>query len=289
MRNLSAVYKRLSKKKDKISRDILEWKSGYLVITDVSQIALKSWSQETVTSKLPTTPFGVVVCTWKLLFPPPSHEIAAYHFCFPQQVTTVETVEGGIHGEELWGVDDKTDGGDSKQDEETVQELKAKVNDLEQQVENYKKVLEESIQEPEANKLMELVEQVRSEREDLASKCKELEGKVNEEGQSKEDMQAAIEELGTRLKELEQSNLELERELSVKTQSEIDSLVQIKDLQDELTKALEAFKELEELKDKLQEDLETSEETQKDLEREKVTMQKQLNDGFLQISALKVR
>ena len=242
-----------------------------------------------MTSKLPTTPFGVVVCTWTLLFPPPSHEIAAYHFCFPQQVTTVETVEGGIHGEELWGVDDKTDGGDSKEDEETVQELKAKVNDLEQQVENYKKVLEESIQEPEANKLMELVEQVRSEREDLASRCKELEGKVNEEGQSKEDMQAAIEELGTRLKELEQSNLELERELSVKTQSEIDSLVQIKDLQDELTKALEAFKELEELKDKLQEDLETSEETQKDLEREKVTMQKQLNDGFLQISALKVR
>lgn len=289
MRNLLAVYKRLSKKKDKISRDILERKSGYLVITDVSQIALKSWSQETVTSKLPTTPFGVVVCTWKLLFPPPSREIAAYHFCFLQQVTTVETVEGGIHGEELWGVDDKTDGGDSKEDEETVQELKAKVNDLEQQVENYKKVLEESIQEPEANKLMELVEQVRSEREDLASRCKELEGKVNEEGQSKEDMQAAIEELGTRLKELEQSNLELEKELSVKTQSEIDSLVQIKDLQDELTKALEAFKELEELKDKLQEDLETSEETQKDLEREKVTMQKQLNDGFLQISALKVR
>ena len=149
--------------------------------------------------------------------------------------------------------------------------------------------MEESIQEPEANKLMELVEQVRSEREDLASRCKELEGKVNEEGQSKEDMQAAIEELGTRLKELEQSNLGLEKELSVKTQSEIDSLVQIKDLQDELTKALEAFKELEELKDKLQEDLETSEETQKDLERERVTMQKQLNDGFLQISALKVR
>ena len=50
------------------------------------------------------------------------------------------------------------------------------------------------------------------------------------------------------------------------------------------------FTELaEELKDKLQEDLETSEETQKDLERERVTMQKQLNDGFLQISALKVR
>ena len=210
-------------------------------------------------------------------------------FCFVQQVTTVETVEGGIHGDELWGVDDPTGSGDSKQDEETVQELKAKVNDLERQVENYKKVLEESIQEPEANKLMELVEQVRSEREDLAGRCKELEGKINVEEQSKEEMQTAIEELGTRLKELEQSNIELEGELSTKTQAEIDLLAQIKDLQDELTKALEAFKELEELKDKLQEDLETSEETQKDLEREKVTMQKQLNDGFLQISALKVR
>lgn len=193
-----------------------------------------------------------------------------------------------MHGEELWGVEDQTDGGDSKQDEETVRELQAKITDLEQQVENYKKALEDSIQEPEANKLMELVEQVRSERENLASKCKELEGKLSGDVQSKEEMQAAIEELGMRLKELEQSNIELEKELSAKSQSEIDLLAQIKDLQDELTKTLEAFKEAQEVKDKLQEDLETGEETQKDLEREKEAMQKQLNESFLQISALKV-
>lgn len=197
-------------------------------------------------------------------------------------------MEGGIHGEELWGVEGQTDGGDSKQDEETVRELQAKITDLEQQVENYKKALEDSIQEPEANKLMELVEQVRSEREDLASKCKELEGKLGVDEQSKEEMQAAIEELGIRLKELEQNNIELEKELSAKSQSEIDLLAQIKDLQDEMTKTLEGFKEAQELKDKLQEDLETSEETQKDLEREKEAIQKQLNESFLQISALKV-
>lgn len=214
--------------------------------------------------------------------------VVVKYFLILQQVTTVETVEGGLHGEELWGVEGQTEGGDSKQDEEAVQELHAKINDLEQQVENYKKALEDSIQEPEANKLMELVEQARSERENLASKCKELEGKINVEEQSKEDMQAAIEEFGTRLKELEQSNNELEKELSAKTQAEIDLLAQIKDLQDEMTKTLEAFKEAQELKDKLKEDLETSEETQKDLEREKGAMQKQLNESFLQISALKV-
>lgn len=197
-------------------------------------------------------------------------------------------MEGGIHGEELWGVEEPTGGGVSKQDEEATRELQEKITDLEQQVDNYKKALEESIQEPEANKLMELVEQARSEREDLASKCKELEGKLSVDEQSKEEMQAATEELGTRLKELELSNKELEKELSAKTQSEIDLLAQIKDLQDELTKTLEAYKEAEELKDKLHEDLETSEETQKDLEREKEAMQKQLNESFLQISALKV-
>ena len=197
-------------------------------------------------------------------------------------------MEGGIHGEELWGVEEPTGSGVSKQDEEAMRELQEKITDLEQQVDNYKKALEESIQEPEANKLMELVEQARSEREDLASKCKELEGKLSVDEQSKEELQAATEELGTRLKELELSNMELEKELSAKTQSEIDLLAQIKDLQDELTKTLEAYKEAEELKDKLHEDLETSEETQKDLEREKEAMQKQLNESFLQISALKV-
>lgn len=200
----------------------------------------------------------------------------------------METVEGGIHGEELWGVEEPTGSGVSKQDEEAMRELQEKITDLEQQVDNYKRALAESIQEPEANKLMELVEQARSEREDLASKCKELEGKLSVDEQSKEEMQAATEELGTRLKEFELSNNELEKELSAKTQSEIDLLAQIKDLQDELTKTLEAYKEAEELKDKLHEDLETSEETQKDLEREKEAMQKQLNESFLQISALKV-
>lgn len=197
-------------------------------------------------------------------------------------------MEGGIHGEELWGVEEPTGSGVSKQDEEAVREMQAKITDLEQQVDNCKKALEESIQEPEANKLMELVEQARSEREDLASKCKLLEGKLSDDKQSKEEMQAAIEELGTRLKELELSNMELEKELSAKTQSEIDLLAQIKDLQDELTRTLEAFNELQEVKDKLHEDLETSEETQKDLDREKEAMQKQLNESFLQISALKV-
>ena len=188
----------------------------------------------------------------------------------------------------MWGIEEPTRSGVSQQDEEAMQELQAKITDLEQQVDNYKKALEESIQEPEANKLMELVEQARSEREDLANKCKELEGKLGVDEQSKEEMQAAIEELGTRLKELELSNIELEKELTAKTQSEIDLLAQIKDLQDELTKTLEAFKEAQELKDKLQEDLETSEETQKDLEREKEAIQKQLNESFLQISALRV-
>lgn len=197
-------------------------------------------------------------------------------------------MEGGIHGEELWGVEEPTGSGVSRQDEEAVREMQAKITDLEQQVDNCKKALEESIQEPEANKLMELVEQARSEREDLASKCKLLEGKLSDDKQSKEEMQAAIEELGTRLKELELSNMELEKELSAKTQSEIDLLAQIKDLQDELTRTLEAFNELQEVKDKLHEDLETSEETQKDLDREKEAMQKQLNESFLQISALKV-
>lgn len=197
-------------------------------------------------------------------------------------------MEGGIHGEELWGVEEPTGSGVSRQDEEAVREMQAKITDLEQQVDNYKKALEESIQEPEANKLMELVDQARSEREDLASKCKQLEGKISDDEQSKEEMQAAIEELGTRLKELELSNMELEKELSAKTQSEIDLLAQIKDLQDELTRTLEAFNELQEVKDKLHEDLETSEETQKDLDREKEAMQKQLNESFLQISALKV-
>ena len=215
-----------------------------------------------------------------------------YHFFFFfvlfHQVTTVETVEGGIHGEELWGVEQPTGSGGYNQDEEVVRQLQAKITDLEQQVDNYKKALEDSIQEPEANKLMELVEQVRSEREDLASKCKELEGKLNVDEQSKEGMQAAFEELGARVKELELSNIEMEKELTAKTQSEIDLLAQIKDLQDELTKTLEGFKETQESRDKLQEDLETSEETQKDLEREKETLQKQLNESFLQISALRV-
>lgn len=35
-------YKKVVEKNDKISRDILERKSGYLVIADVSQISLKS-------------------------------------------------------------------------------------------------------------------------------------------------------------------------------------------------------------------------------------------------------
>ena len=205
-----------------------------------------------------------------------------------QQVTTVETVEGGIHGEELWGVEGQMDGGDSKQDDKTVQELQAKITDLEQQVENYKKALEDSIQEPEANKLMELVEQARSEREDSASKCKELEEKLSGGERSKEEIQSGIEELETRLKESEQSNIELEKELNAKSQSEIDLLAQIKDLQDELTKTLESYKVAQEKRAKLQEDLETSEETQKDLEREKEALQKQLNESFLQISALKV-
>ena len=44
------------------------------------------------------------------------------HFLF-EQVTTVETVEGGIHGEELWGVEGQADGGDSQQSGGRSEEL----------------------------------------------------------------------------------------------------------------------------------------------------------------------
>lgn len=203
-------------------------------------------------------------------------------------MTTVETVEGGIHGEELWGVEQQKDDGTSQQEVQNAKELQDKINELEEQVESYKKALEESIQEPEANRLMELVEQISTERDTLASKCKELEGKTSADGQSNGDLYTAIEDLTTRLKESEQNTKELDKELSAKSQSELEMLEQIKDLQDELTRALEALKEAHELKEKLQEDQETSEETQRDLEREKLAVQKQLNEAFLQISALKV-
>ena len=209
------------------------------------------------------------------------------HFLF-EKVTTVETVEGGIHGEELWGVEGQADGGDSQQSGGDTRELKDRISELERQVESYKKALEESIQEPEANKLMELVEQVSAERDGLVTKCNELVEKLSVDKQSTEGMQSTVEELRTRLKEAEQNYKELDKELSAKSQTELDMLAQIKDLQDELTKALEALKAADELKERLQEDLETSEETQKDLEREKGAIQKQLNESFLQISALKV-
>ena len=200
----------------------------------------------------------------------------------------METVEGGIHGEELWGLEEQAEEGDSKQDGENTQELQDKITGLEQQVENYKKALEESIQEAEANKLMELAEEVSAERDSLASKCNELEEKLSINEQSKEEMHSTIEDLRTRLKEAEQNYNELEKELSAKSQTELEMLAQIKELQDELTKALEALKKAHELKDRLRDDLETSEETQRDLEREKGAVQKQLNESYLQISALKV-
>lgn len=200
----------------------------------------------------------------------------------------METVEGGIHGEELWGVKEQTGSGASQQETENARELQDKINDLEQQVENYKKALEESIQEPEANRLMELAQQIGTERDNLASKCEELEGKLSVDEQSLEELQSTIEDLQARLKESEQNTKELDKELSAKSQTELDMLAQIKELQDELTKALEALKEAHELKQKLQEDLETSEEAQRDLEREKEAVQKQLNESFLHISALKV-
>ena len=200
----------------------------------------------------------------------------------------METVEGGIHGEELWGVEGQSDGGESKQEGENTRELQNRIHELEEEIEKYKKALEESIQEPEANRLMELVEQVNAEKDNLTSKCQELEGKLVADGQFKEELQAAIKDLETRLKESEQNTKELDKELGAKSQTELGMLGQLKELQDELTKALEALKDAHELKEKLQEDLETSEETQRDLEREKGAVQKQLNDTFLQISALKV-
>ena len=40
-----------------------------LVLTETSsKIPLKSWSQETVTWKLPTLPFGVIACTFYAFF-----------------------------------------------------------------------------------------------------------------------------------------------------------------------------------------------------------------------------
>ena len=209
------------------------------------------------------------------------------HFLF-EQVTTVETVEGGIHGEELWGVEGQGDGGDSQQSGGDTRELKDRITELERQVESYKKALEESIQEPDANKLMELVEQVSAERDGLVTKCNELVEKLSVDKQSTDGMQSTVEDLQTRLKEAEQNYKELDKELSAKSQAELDMLTQIKDLQDELTKAFEALKAADELKERLQEDLETSEETQKDLEREKGAIQKQLNENFLQTSSLKV-
>ena len=200
----------------------------------------------------------------------------------------METVEGGIHGEELWGVEGQADGGDSLQSGGDTRELKDRITELERQVESYKKALEESIQEPEANKLMELVEQVSVERDGLVTKCNDLVEKLSVDKQSTEGMQSTVEDLRTRLKEAEQNYKELDKELSAKSQTELDMLAQIKDLQDELTKALEALKAADERKERLQEDLETTEETQKDLEREKGAIQKQLNESFLQISALKV-
>ena len=209
------------------------------------------------------------------------------HFLL-EQVTTVETVEGGIHGEELWGVEGQADGGDCQQSGGDTRELKDRITELERQVESYKKALEESIQEPEANKLMELVEQVSAERDGLVTKCNELVEKLNVDKQSTEGMQSTVEDLRTRLKEAEQNYKESDKELTAKSQTELDMLAQINDLQDELTKALEAVKAADELKERLQEDLETSEETLKDLEREKGVIQKQLNESFLQIVALKV-
>ena len=206
--------------------------------------------------------------------------------CFRQQVTTVETVEGGMHGEELWGVEQE--GSEAQRDEEKMLELQSKIEELEQQVENYKKALEESMQELEANRLMELVEQISVERDNLARKCKDFEEKTNADDESNEDWQSVVEGLKTRLIKSEEDTQELSKELSAKSQTELDMLMQIKELQDELAKELEALTQAQQMKDKLKEDLVISEETQRDLEREKETIQKQLNEAFLQISALRV-
>ena len=69
------------------------------------------------------------------------------HFLF-EQVTTVETVEGGIHGEELWGVEGQVGGGDSQQSGGDTRELKDRITELERQVESYKKALEENRRSP---------------------------------------------------------------------------------------------------------------------------------------------
>ena len=204
----------------------------------------------------------------------------------PQQVTTVETVEGGMQGDDMWGVEQ--DSSEPPPNEEKVRELQNKIEELEQQVEDYKRALEESIQEPEAHRLMELVEQISTERDNLSRKCRELEVQTSTEGESNEDLKPIVEDLKARLLKSEEKIQELDKELSAKVQTELGMLMQVKELQDELAKELEALEKAREMKDKLTEDLVTSEETQRDLEREKEAIQKQLNEAFLQISALRV-
>ena len=174
---------------------------------------------------------------------------------------------------------------DSPSSEATKQkekELQNKIQDLEEQLETSRR---EEEKEPEVNRLLQLVDQAKSDREQLVMKCDEMELKLREYETRQELLEDVTKELKEHIEKIEEKKNSLEDELNGKAENELELLRRVSELQDELANTLERLKEQEETKG----GLDAKQQDEKDLERERDALQKQLYDSFLQISSLKVR
>ena len=131
------------------------------------------------------------------------------------------------------------------------------------------------------NRLLSLVDESKSERERLLAKCEDLETKVGAHEARQELLESVAQELKEHIEKLEEEKTNAEQELNGKTESELELLGRVSELQEELSNALEQMKELGGGE-------ETKQGADNDLEREKEALQKQLNESYVQISALKV-
>ena len=161
-------------------------------------------------------------------------------------------------------------------------ELLNKIQDLEEQLETSRR---EEEKEPEVNRLLQLVDQAKSDREQLVMKCDEMELKLREYETRQELLEDVTKELKEHIEKIEEKKNSLEDELNGKAENELELLRRVSELQDELANTLERLKEQEETK----RGLDAKQQDEKDLEREKDALQKQLYDSFLQISSQKVR
>ena len=161
-------------------------------------------------------------------------------------------------------------------------ELLNKIQDLEEQLETSRR---EEEKEPEVNRLLQLVDQAKSDREQLVMKCDEMELKLREYETRQELLEDVTKELKEHIEKIEEKKNSLEDELNGKAENELELLRRVSELQDELANTLERLKEQEETKG----GLDAKQQDEKDLERERDALQKQLYDSFLQISSLKVR